>query len=116
MKNKITALLLGTALTLAKSDIAKNAPLKLYRDPGYKFSFAIEPRARGFPTTIIYDRQGRERAGIGRDVGTAFEDHRDDAERRRDALEAQAVGLRPGREHAPERIGQGGDAGDGLGH
>ena len=51
-------------LKLAKSDIAKNAPLKLYRDPGYKFAFAIEPRAAGFPTTIIYDRQGRERARL----------------------------------------------------
>lgn len=51
-------------LQLAKSDVAKNAPLKLYRDPGYKFAFAIEPRAAGFPTTIIYDRQGRERARL----------------------------------------------------
>ena len=51
-------------LNLAKADIAKNAPLKLYRDPGYKFAFAIEPKAAGFPTTIIYDRQGRERARL----------------------------------------------------
>ena len=51
-------------LKLAKADIAKNAPLKLYRDPGYKFAFAIEPRAAGFPTTIIYDRKGRERARL----------------------------------------------------
>jgi len=51
-------------LQLAKSDIARNAPLKLYRDPGYKFAFAIKPRAAGFPTTIIYDRQGRERARL----------------------------------------------------
>ena len=51
-------------LKLAKSDIARNRPLKLYRDPGYKFAFGIEPKAQGFPTTIIYDRQGRERARL----------------------------------------------------
>ena len=56
-----------------------------------------------------------ERARIGGDVGPALEDHRDDAERRRDALEAQAVGLRPFGENPPDRVGQRGDAGDRLG-
>ncbi|ATQ42222.1 TlpA family protein disulfide reductase [Caulobacter mirabilis] len=51
-------------LNIAKSDMAKNPPLQLYRDPGYKLAFALEPRAAGFPTTIVYDRQGRERARV----------------------------------------------------
>lgn len=53
-----------TDLNIAKSDLAKNPPLQLYRDPGYKLSFALEPRAAGFPTTIVYDRKGRERARV----------------------------------------------------
>ena len=52
------------ALNLAKSDIAKNPPLKLYRDPGYKLAFAFVPRAAGFPTTVVYDRKGQERARV----------------------------------------------------
>jgi len=51
-------------LNLAKADIARNAPLKLYRDPGYKFAFGMKPAAAGFPTTVIYDKQGRERARL----------------------------------------------------
>lgn len=51
-------------LNLAKADLAKNPPLTLYRDPGYKLSFALEPRAKGFPTTIVYDRRGMERARV----------------------------------------------------
>ena len=41
-----------------------NAPLQVYRDPGYLLSFALEPRSEGFPTTVVYDRQGRERARL----------------------------------------------------
>lgn len=51
-------------LNLARADIARNAPLKLYRDPGYKFAFGMKPPAQGFPTTVIYDKQGRERARL----------------------------------------------------
>lgn len=53
-----------TDLALAREDIARNAPLKLYRDPGYKFAFGLKPTAAGFPTTIIFDKQGRERARL----------------------------------------------------
>ncbi len=53
-----------TDLALARTDIANNAPLKLYRDPGYKFAFGLKPTAAGFPTTIIFDKQGRERARL----------------------------------------------------
>ena len=49
-------------LNLVNEEMTRNAPLKAYRDPGYKMSFALEPKAGGFPTTVIYDRQGRERA------------------------------------------------------
>ena len=51
-------------LNLARADIAANAPLTLYRDPGYKFAFGLKPVAQGFPTTIIFDKQGRERARL----------------------------------------------------
>jgi len=51
-------------LNLARAEIAANPPLKLYRDPGYKVAFSLQPRAQGFPTTVIYDRQGRERARL----------------------------------------------------
>jgi thiol-disulfide isomerase/thioredoxin len=51
-------------LNLARADIAANPPLKLYRDPGYKVAFGMQPRAQGFPTTVIYDRKGMERARL----------------------------------------------------
>lgn len=49
-------------LNLVHEEMAANPPLKTYRDPSYKMSFSLEPKAGGFPTTVIYDRQGRERA------------------------------------------------------
>lgn len=51
-------------LNLAVDQIASTPPLKLYRDPGYKMAFGLNPRAQGFPTTIVIDRQGRERARL----------------------------------------------------
>jgi len=51
-------------LNLAQAEMAANAPLKLYRDPSYKISFELEPRAQGYPTTVVYDKQGRERARL----------------------------------------------------
>lgn len=51
-------------LNLAQAMIAQNPPLKLYRDPSYSMAFALQPRAQGFPTTVIFDRQGRERARL----------------------------------------------------
>ena len=51
-------------LNLAQAEMAANAPLKLYRDPSYKISFDLEPRAQGYPTTVVYDKQGRERARL----------------------------------------------------
>jgi thiol-disulfide isomerase/thioredoxin len=55
-------------LDVAQSDMANNPPLQLYRDPGYKMSFGLDPKAEGFPTTVIFDRQGRERARLSGDA------------------------------------------------
>ena len=49
-------------LNLVQAEMAANPPLQIYRDKNYKMSFDLVPRAAGYPTTIIYDRQGRERA------------------------------------------------------
>lgn len=51
-------------LNLVQAQMTANAPLQVYRDPGYLLSFALEPRSEGFPTTVVYDRQGRERARL----------------------------------------------------
>lgn len=51
-------------LNLVHAEMVANPPLKTYRDPSYKLSFDLEPRAAGYPTTVIYDRQGRERARL----------------------------------------------------
>lgn len=51
-------------LNLVKEEMAANPPLVSYRDPSYKLSFDLQPRAQGYPTTVIYDRQGRERARL----------------------------------------------------
>ena len=50
-----------------------------------------------------------QRAGVGGDVRAALVDHADDAERRRDALDREAVRPLEGGEHAPDRVGQRGD-------
>lgn len=55
-------------MNLVRQEIAANPPLKLYRDPGYKVSFGLQPRPKGFPTTVIFDRQGFERARIPGDT------------------------------------------------
>ena len=49
-------------LNLVQAEMAANPPLQVWRDPGYKLSFQLDPRAAGYPTTVIYDKQGRERA------------------------------------------------------
>lgn len=51
-------------LNLARAEIARNAPLTLYRDVGYRLTYGFVPKPAGFPTTIIYDRTGRERARL----------------------------------------------------
>jgi len=58
-------------LNLVQAQMAANPPLQVYRDPGYKLSFELEPRAIGYPTTVIYDKQGRERARLSGDADWA---------------------------------------------
>ena len=50
-----------------------------------------------------------EGAGVGGHVGAALVDHPDDPERRRHALDDEAIGAGEGREHPPDGIGQRGD-------
>ena len=57
-----------TDVNLIQAEMAANSPLQSYRDPGYKMSFELEPRAAGYPTTVIYDKQGRERARLAGDA------------------------------------------------
>jgi thiol-disulfide isomerase/thioredoxin len=47
----------------AKAFIADKAPLGFYRGD-YAMAFAITPAAEGLPTTLIFDRAGRERARL----------------------------------------------------
>jgi thiol-disulfide isomerase/thioredoxin len=58
-------------INVAKADLAKNAPLKLYRDPVYALPFGLVPRVEGFPTTLVIDKQGRERARLSGDADWA---------------------------------------------
>ncbi len=51
-------------MNLVNADIARAAPLSLYRDIGYKVAFSMTPSAGGMPTTVILDRQGNERARL----------------------------------------------------
>ncbi len=48
----------------AKAFLAKNAPLKFYQDPSARFPFELNPPAPGMPTTVIYGRDGLERARL----------------------------------------------------
>ena len=48
----------------AREFIALHAPLAFYQDPKSAFAFALDPEPEGYPTTLIYDRHGRERARL----------------------------------------------------
>jgi thiol-disulfide isomerase/thioredoxin len=48
----------------AQAFLKKNGDLSLYRDPSYHVVFGLTPRPDGIPTTVIYDKQGRERARL----------------------------------------------------
>jgi len=52
------------ALPKAQAMIAANPPLSLYRDPAYRMAFSLTPALKGFPTTVIFDRRGREVARL----------------------------------------------------
>jgi thiol-disulfide isomerase/thioredoxin len=48
----------------ARAFIGEHAPLTFYQDPALALPFAVTPAVEGFPTTIIYGRDGRERARL----------------------------------------------------
>ena len=48
----------------AKSFIALNNPLTFYGDPKAHLPFALSPPAPGMPTTVIYGKDGSERARL----------------------------------------------------
>jgi thiol-disulfide isomerase/thioredoxin len=48
----------------ARAFIGKSPPLPFYQDPKSALVFALTPPAEGLPTTILYDRHGRERARL----------------------------------------------------
>jgi thiol-disulfide isomerase/thioredoxin len=47
----------------AKARIAQSAPLAFYHGP-YDIAFALSPPVEALPTTVFYDRSGRERARL----------------------------------------------------
>lgn len=46
----------------ARAFIAAHPPLRFHQDPSFAIAFAM--KAKGMPTTVIYDRRGRERARL----------------------------------------------------
>ena len=57
----------------ARGFLKSHGGLGFYNDAGYKVVFGLMPRPDGIPTTVIYDKQGRERARLsgGADWSTA---------------------------------------------
>jgi hypothetical protein len=51
----------------ARAFIAANAPLPFYEDEALAMPYDIKPPVEGFPTTFLYDAQGREVARIPQD-------------------------------------------------
>jgi thiol-disulfide isomerase/thioredoxin len=48
----------------ARAFIAQHPPLRFYQDVRLALPFALSPPAEGFPTTVIYDASGHERARL----------------------------------------------------
>jgi thiol-disulfide isomerase/thioredoxin len=48
----------------ARAFIATHAPLGFYQDSSMEVPFAFAPPVQGFPTTILYDKSGMERARL----------------------------------------------------
>ena len=48
----------------ARAFIAQYPPLPFYQDPKAAMVFTVTPPAEGLPTTILYGRNGRERARV----------------------------------------------------
>jgi thiol-disulfide isomerase/thioredoxin len=48
----------------AKDFLKSHGGLGFYNDPQYAVAFSLNPRPEGIPTTVIYDKQGHERARL----------------------------------------------------
>ncbi|HZC15829.1 MAG TPA: TlpA disulfide reductase family protein [Caulobacteraceae bacterium] len=48
----------------ARAFIAQHPPLPFYQDPKAAMVFSITPPAEGLPTTLLYGRDGREKARV----------------------------------------------------
>lgn len=48
----------------AQAFIARHAPLKFYQDPNLAYPYALEPKALGMPTTIVFGPDGVERGRV----------------------------------------------------
>jgi|GEM_PF-218979 len=48
----------------ARAAVAKLPPLAFYGDPAFALPYRMDPRIQGLPTTIIFDRTGKERARL----------------------------------------------------
>lgn len=48
----------------ARAFITRYPPLPFYQDPSAKLVFDLAPPTEGLPTTVLYDRSGRERARL----------------------------------------------------
>ena len=48
----------------ARAFIGEHPPLAFYQDPKLALPFALTPAVEGFPATIIYGRDGKERARL----------------------------------------------------
>ena len=53
-----------SAAAKARLFMAKNEPLKFYHDREMKLPFKLTPSAPGAPTTVIYGKDGMERARV----------------------------------------------------
>jgi thiol-disulfide isomerase/thioredoxin len=48
----------------AKDFLKSHGGLQFYNDPEYRVVFGLTPRPDGIPTTVIYDKTGKERARL----------------------------------------------------
>lgn len=55
---------MDSAVARAKEELAKSPPLTFYHSPGLDMTFKFNPPVAGMPTTIIYDKDGVERARL----------------------------------------------------
>ena len=58
----------ATKTDVAKAFIAQHPPLDFHQDASLMLPFALKPAAGDFPTTVIFDKTGRERARVSGDL------------------------------------------------